>query len=77
MHGLRRLGRKGTQLARAQATTIGLRPLKIGAQIRITARQVWLGRRAEAPMGRAVTLGRPDCCPTYAALAQAEFHRTG
>jgi len=37
MHGLRRLGLKGTELERAQATTIRLRLLKIGAQIRITA----------------------------------------
>jgi hypothetical protein len=42
MLGLRRLGLKGTELARAQATTIRLRLLKIGAQIRITARKVWL-----------------------------------
>ena len=55
MHGLRRLGLKGTQLVRAQATTIRPRLLKIGARIRITVRKVWLGRRAEAPMGRAVS----------------------
>jgi Transposase DDE domain group 1 len=42
MHGLRRLGLQGTQHARAQCTTIRLKLLKIGAQIRITVRKVWL-----------------------------------
>ncbi len=42
MHGLRRLGLAGTQLARAQCTTIRLKLLKIGARLRITARKVWL-----------------------------------
>jgi hypothetical protein len=42
LQGLRRLGLQGTELARAQATTIRLRLLKVGAQIRITARKVWV-----------------------------------
>ena len=42
MHGLRRLGLAGTQLARAQCTTIRLKLLKIGARLKITARKVWL-----------------------------------
>jgi Transposase DDE domain group 1 len=50
MHGLRRLGLKGTELARAQATTIRLRLLKIGAQIRITARKVWLSLASRYPL---------------------------
>jgi len=50
MHGLRRLGLKGTELARAQATTIRLRLLKIGAQIRITARKVWLSLASSYPL---------------------------
>lgn len=37
---LRRIGLQGTGMARAQATTIRLRLLKIGAQVRITARKV-------------------------------------
>jgi hypothetical protein len=37
---LRRIGLQGTEMARAQATTIRLRLLKIGAQVRITARRV-------------------------------------
>ena len=42
MHGLRRLGLKGTQHERAQCTTIRLKLLKIGARIRVTVRKVWL-----------------------------------
>ena len=42
MHGLRRLGLAGTQLANAQCTTIRLKLLKIGARLKITVRKVWL-----------------------------------
>jgi len=52
MHGLRRLGLKGTELERAQATTIRLRLLKIGARIRITARKVWLSMASSYPLQR-------------------------
>jgi hypothetical protein len=52
MHGLRRLGLKGTELERAQSTTIRLRLLKIGAQIRITARKVWLSMASSYPLQR-------------------------
>jgi len=52
MHGLRRLGLQGTELERAQATTIRLRLLKIGAQIRITARKVWLSMASSFPLQR-------------------------
>jgi hypothetical protein len=52
MHGLRRLGLQGTELERAQATTIRLRLLKIGAQIRITARKVWLSMAPSFPLQR-------------------------
>jgi hypothetical protein len=50
MHGLRRLGLKGTELERAQATTIRLRLLKIGAQIRVTVRKVWLSMASSYPL---------------------------
>jgi len=52
MHGLRRLALKGTELERAQATTIRLRLLKIGARIRITARKVWLSMASSYPLQR-------------------------
>ena len=42
MQGLRRLGLSGTVHAKAQSSTIRVRPLKIGARIRITVRKVWL-----------------------------------
>jgi hypothetical protein len=42
MEALRRLGLKGTELAQAQATTIRLKVLKIGALIRVTVRKVWI-----------------------------------
>jgi hypothetical protein len=50
LHGLRRLGLQGTELARAQATTIRLRLLKIGARIRITARRVWFSLASSYPL---------------------------
>jgi hypothetical protein len=40
--GLRRLGLKATELATAQAATIRLRLLKIGARVRVTVRRVWI-----------------------------------
>jgi Transposase DDE domain group 1 len=42
MCGLRRLGLQATELATAQAITIRLRLLKIGALIRVTVRRVWI-----------------------------------
>jgi Transposase DDE domain group 1 len=42
MHALRRLGLKNTDLAHAQCQTIRLKLLKIGAQIRVTVRNVWI-----------------------------------
>jgi hypothetical protein len=50
IHALRRLGLQGTELERAQATTIRLRLLKIGARIRITVRKVWLSMAASYPL---------------------------
>jgi hypothetical protein len=39
---LRRIGLKGTSLAKAQCGTIRLRLLKVGAQIRISTRKIWI-----------------------------------
>lgn len=49
MHALRRLGLKDTPLARAQCHTIRLRLLKIGAQIRVTVRKVWVSLAGSSP----------------------------
>jgi len=48
--GLRRWGLRNTQLAHAQAGTIRLRLLKIGAQIRVTVRKVWVQMSSSFPL---------------------------
>jgi len=52
MQGLRRLGLQGTEMAQAQCQTIRLKLLKIGAQIRVTVRKVWLSLAAGYPFAR-------------------------
>jgi hypothetical protein len=42
MQALRRLGLRGTQMATAQCNTIRLKLLKVGAQVKITVRKVWI-----------------------------------
>ena len=49
LEALQRLGLQGTKLARAQCDTIRLKLLKIGAQIRITVRKVWLSLSESYP----------------------------
>jgi hypothetical protein len=46
---LRRLALVGTDMAQAQCGTIRLRLLKIGAQMRITARKIWISMAAGHP----------------------------
>lgn len=48
--GLRRLGLQGTELAKAQVSTIRLKLLKIGAQIRVTVRRVWISLASSFPL---------------------------
>lgn len=50
VEGLRRLGLRGTELARAQARTIRLRRLKIGARVRITVRKIWVSLASSFPL---------------------------
>jgi hypothetical protein len=47
--GLRRVGLKGTELAQAQVSTIRTKLLKIGAQIRLTVRRVWVSMASGYP----------------------------
>lgn len=47
--GLRRLGLKATELAQAQVSTIRTKLLKIGAQIRVTVRKVWVSMTSSYP----------------------------
>ena len=49
MHGLRRLGLVGTELARAQCGTIREKVLKVGAEIRVSVRKVWLSMSESYP----------------------------
>jgi len=49
MQGLRRLGLAGTELAKAQCHTVRLKLLKIGAQVRITVRKIWISWSAGYP----------------------------
>ena len=52
MQALRRLGAQGTELARAQCTTLRLKLLKIGTRIKLTARRVWLSFSQSYPYAR-------------------------
>jgi len=49
MQALRRLGLAGTEMARAQCQTIRLKLLKLGAQVRVSVRKVWLHLAAAHP----------------------------
>jgi hypothetical protein len=49
LNALRRLGLKGTKLAKAQCDTIRLKLLKIGAQIKVTVRKVWVSLSESYP----------------------------
>jgi len=47
--GLRRLGLKATQFATAQAATVRLKLLKIGAQVQLTVRKIWVRLASSYP----------------------------
>jgi hypothetical protein len=47
--GLRRVGLKGTELAQSQVSTIRTKLLKIGAQIRVSVRKVWVSMASSYP----------------------------
>ena len=49
---LRRLGLAGTELAKAQCGTIRLKLFKIGAQVRVSVRKVWLSFSESYPYAR-------------------------
>lgn len=52
IHQLRRLGLKGTRMARAQCDTIRLKLLKIGAQIKISVRRILVSLASGYPYER-------------------------
>lgn len=49
VEALRRMALAGTELARAQVATIRLKLLKIGAQVRVTTRRVWVSMASGHP----------------------------
>lgn len=49
MQALRRLGLHGTSMAKAQCETIRLKLLKIGAQVRVTVRRIWVSLASGSP----------------------------
>jgi hypothetical protein len=49
LRALREFGLKGTSLAAAQAGTIRLKLLKIGAVVRITVRKAWVALSEASP----------------------------
>lgn len=49
---LRRVGLAGTEMAQAEVNTIRLRLLKIGAQVRVSVRKVWVSLASAHPAAR-------------------------
>lgn len=49
LNALRELGLSGTELERAQCSTIRLKLLKVGAAIRVTVRKVWVSMSSSYP----------------------------
>jgi hypothetical protein len=49
LHALRRIGLRGTPLAKAQCQTIRLKLLKIGALVRVTVRRCWVAFSSSYP----------------------------
>src|ERR1700710_1121297 len=47
--GLRRVGLEGADLAQARVSTIRTKLLKIGAQIRVSVRKVWVSMASSYP----------------------------
>ena len=56
LQALRRLGLKGTSLAHAQCDTIRLKLLKLGAQVRVTVRNIWVSFSQSYPYAELFTL---------------------
>lgn len=52
VNALRRVALEGTEMARAQCGTIRVKLLKIGAQVKVTVRKVWVSLAESFPYGR-------------------------
>ena len=70
METLRRVGLAGTKLARAQSWTLRVRLLKIGAQVRIMTRKVWLSFPRATPMRRCCRRFWRKCKPIRFAVSE-------
>ena len=64
--GLRRLGLKATELAQAQVSTIRTKLLKIGAQIRVTVRKVWVSMASSYPWQSCISRSGRTCAVSAA-----------
>jgi hypothetical protein len=65
LEALRRMGLKGTALARATCQTIRLKLLKIGAQIQVTVRKIWVRLSQSYPyqaLFRQIDENLTTCC---------------
>ena len=62
--GLRRLGLKGTEMETAQVGTIRTRLLKIGAQVRVSVRRVYLAMAASYPWASLFEQVHANLCTT-------------
>jgi hypothetical protein len=73
MQALRRLGLAGTEMAKAPCQTIRLRLLKIGAQVRITVRKIWIslavGHPGRQPVSTGLSQPHRRCCATMLRLS--------
>src|SRR5438876_2417812 len=56
LQALRRLGLRGTELAHAQASTLRLKLLKIGAQIRVSSQRELCQKFVSAPPRKALAV---------------------
>jgi hypothetical protein len=68
LQALRRLGLPGTSMAQAQCDTIRLKLLKIGAQIRVTVRKIWISLAEGYPyeaLFRQVYQNLLSACPSW------------
>jgi hypothetical protein len=65
---LRRVGLKGTDLARAQCTTIRTKLLKIGARVSLSVRRVWIRCATGCPYQRLFAMALENLRAHYAPL---------
>jgi hypothetical protein len=68
LNELRRVGLKGTEMARAQCTTIRTKLLKIGAQVSLSVRRVWIRCATGCPYQRLFAVAFENLRSHYAPL---------